>query len=141
MFKLGIRTNKLNLINDEHIWREVKLFFLHPCHQTPGARRAVPFPPAGLSPRTRRGESPWQDSPMTVGSSPNTSSPRGAAIIASFMAGEGCVRVSLRRSTTRAPLSCRMWQDFFVRVHLEKKERRGRGKNKDKRAVSINRRI
>src|SRR3990167_4984714 len=38
-------------------------------------------------------------SAFTVGSSPNTSSPRGAAIMAARMAAVGCVTVSLRKST------------------------------------------
>src|SRR6185369_5951005 len=41
-------------------------------------------------------------SAFTLGSSPNTSSPSGAAIIAARMPGVGCVTVSLRRSTTVA---------------------------------------
>jgi hypothetical protein len=36
---------------------------------------------------------------LTVGSSPQTSSPTGARVIAASMAGEGRVTVSLRRST------------------------------------------
>ncbi len=40
---------------------------------------------------------------FTVGSSPHTSSPTGAAAIAASMAGLGRVTVSLRRSTREGP--------------------------------------
>jgi len=44
----------------------------------------------------RSATTPW--SSLTVGSSPYTSSPTGAAAIAARMPGEGWVTVSLRRS-------------------------------------------
>src|SRR6185369_4394331 len=58
-------------------------------------------------------------SALTLGSSPNTSSPRGAAAMALRMATVGCVTVSLRKSTIGVIVnSFRSQEDLGPRINL-----------------------